>query len=623
MSTTEIDCPDPSLLRDPPIFGKDMFPADMSFEEIHREVQKLFDDEPNEESGLRPIRGQKLASNFIEPAQQEIFEVPDPSGAPHPFDPYQECTGINANGYREHRLFHRTVNASKLVIMQRWSNKKGIAGNTTNQDLLKRIKQLSVRAPIQVMYVKYINRLKGNHPRRTPQALRFLYEVLTAKNLRIELPRLLHRYQPEITDRASRDPWPSPQDYRGAMEFWSCYCVHAAGYIFNHLSGPIGYLSDWLQDPALPQGVRDAFGDALIEDRADIFNDVRHQVYRQYGYAHIQAVKQGLPKFEWKRFEDPDIEGEPLGRQALQHTVLFIDQYIYRTFGTNLKPHVEVVLLNLTNQDDILEQVFDYFFHSMCARVVFWIGPDYIDQQMNGYCFVMASLCYHLTAYFGRLEQYVVLPAYNRHERKRWTNSVLATYFQRADIMPYTRVVLDPLSLELWERDGRQLAENGRFKEWDSDEADEAGYYHCEELVEIAKQNLIQCHDLDLWDHEARCEVSDTTTIPQTTPSHSDHHHTSSARGGSPAASSLNTPTPSTSTHGTHSVPGLNLDQVVAMLAQLVPEGLSPEARAKAVTDAMAYITEEALARIGRIDPEQVSRPHRPSRKDKDHESRR
>ncbi|KAH7712884.1 hypothetical protein AAVH_19794 [Aphelenchoides avenae] len=479
MSTTEIDCPDPSLLRDPPMFGMDMFPADMSFEEIHGEVQKLFDDEPNEKSGLRPTRGQKLASTYIEPAQQEISEVPDPSGAPHPFDPYQECTGIDANGHRDHRLFHRTVNASKLVIMQRWSNKKGIAGNPTNEDLLGRIKQLSVRAPIQVMYVKYINRLKGNHPRRTPQALRFLYEVLTAKNLRHELPRLLQRYNPEITDPATQDPWPTPRDYRSAMEFWSCYSVRAAGYIFNHLSGPIAYLSDWLQDPALPQGVRDAFGDAL-QDRADVFNDVRHQVYRQYGYAHIQASSKDFRSLIWKRFEDPD------------------------TFGKNLKPHVEVVLLNLTNQDDILEQVFDYFFHSMCARVVLWIGPDYIDQQMNGYCFVMASLCYHLTAYFGRLEQYVVLPAYNRHERKQLSNSVPATYFQRADIMPYARVVLDPLSLELWERDGRQLAENGRFKKWDSDEADEAGFYHCEELVEIAKQNLIQCHDLDLWDNKAR-----------------------------------------------------------------------------------------------------------------------
>ncbi|KAH7712885.1 hypothetical protein AAVH_19795 [Aphelenchoides avenae] len=108
-----------------------------------------------------------------------------------------------------------------------------------------------------------------------------------------------------------------------------------------------------------------------------------------------------------------------------------------------------------------------------------------------------------------------------------------------------------------------------------------------------------------------------------TTPSNSDHHYASSARGGSPTASSLDTPTPSTSTHGTHSVPGLNMDQVVTMLAQLVPEGLSPEERAKALTDDMAYITEGALARIGQIDPEQVSRSHRPSRKDKDSEPRR
>ncbi|KAH7662385.1 hypothetical protein AAVH_43655 [Aphelenchoides avenae] len=296
--TTTVTWPHPDLLRRPPMFQKDMFPDEMSNEEIYQETLKLFDGEPTPNFGRRPLHPINLASSYIQPAQPEIFEVPDPAGdsPQNPFDPYYECNGVDCNGRKEHNLFRRHVGALDIVASRRW-NSPYITGNDELKEMLKQIKKMYVRAPIQIMYIKYATRLKGNHRTRTPNALRFIHAVLTAHNLRHELPLLLSRFKPLITDRHTTLPWPTPIDYRNAMEHWSCYCVNAAIYVFNHLSGPIVFNSDWLDGPNVPLDLVMSFGDILKDDRQDPINDLRHQVYRQFGYAHIQAILQGDPKF--------------------------------------------------------------------------------------------------------------------------------------------------------------------------------------------------------------------------------------------------------------------------------------------------------------------------------------
>ncbi|KAH7662384.1 hypothetical protein AAVH_43654, partial [Aphelenchoides avenae] len=86
-------------------------------------------------------------------------------------------------------------------------------------------------------------------------------------------------------------------------------------------------------------------------------------------------------------------------------------------FGANLKANVQVIVLDLADKDAMLAQLIEYHFHTATSRIVFWLGPDHIVHREDSYCFVMASLCYHISAYFGTIEQYVVLPSYVRNER--------------------------------------------------------------------------------------------------------------------------------------------------------------------------------------------------------------
>lgn len=114
------------------------------------------------------------------------------------------------------------------------------------ENLLARVKLLEVYSLAQMVFIKYIDRRRSNDVDRTPAALEFLHEVLIARNSRRELPVLIKRYQPQITDHDTTDPWPTRKDLRNALDNWSCYCAHAAIYVIKHLSGPIVFEPDWL-----------------------------------------------------------------------------------------------------------------------------------------------------------------------------------------------------------------------------------------------------------------------------------------------------------------------------------------------------------------------------------------
>ncbi|KAH7704323.1 hypothetical protein AAVH_28492 [Aphelenchoides avenae] len=306
------------------------------------------------------------------------------------------------------------------------------------ENLLARVKLLEVYSLAQMVFIKYIDRRRSNDVDRTPAALEFLHEVLIARNSRRELPVLIKRYQPQITDHDTTDPWPTRKDLRNALDNWSCYCAHAAIYVIKHLSGPIVFEPDWL----------------AIEDLSPAFfqrvlNALRHQMYRQYVHAFMEAIKVGLEGLSYKRFDDDKKKRMPLGTLTALPAVLFADQYILDTFGPDLRDDVQPILIDMADRDGVIEQVLHYYPHSTTTRVVFWFSSDYIRVGNKGLRFILAALGYHYTVHLGCIEQVVVLPTHDRHKREIWTRSVLSSCFQRKNVMPFARVALGLLDLRV------------------------------------------------------------------------------------------------------------------------------------------------------------------------------
>ncbi|KAH7715598.1 hypothetical protein AAVH_16974 [Aphelenchoides avenae] len=561
-----------------------MFPEEMDDMEIYNEVLQLFNGEPSERFNLRPLDNANLASIALVPAQPEQFQVPrHPSPHSGPFDPFHECDGDD----EDDDYFHRPVALAKLVTNRRWKNQRGISGIPQMQSLLSRVKRLKVRSLAQMTLLRYISRLRGND---------FLYEVLTANDLRNELPRLLMKYKPLLTDTDTENPWPSRKDFRNALNHWCCYCAHACRYVMDHLSGPIHFDPNWFLDEDVDPEVRENLVDSMLDDHRDVIHDLRHQAYRQYGHAHIEAIRLRVRVFDWERFDDEPRLKVPLDRVTEQPTVVFLDQYIWDCFSPSIRNDVQLAVIDLTNRDDVIQQVRRYFPHSKTTRVIFWFGPDYLLRVNKGFCYVLASLCYHYTKYFGFIEQYVVLPTYVRQKRNDWTHSVLETFAQRQQILPYARVAIGPQDLRLWERDERELKDPGKLRDWDSLRLGEDGHYLDERLIESTKTYLVKYHDLDLWaDDDALSEATPPATSPTaTSTSASDHRHTSSASASAPA---LDYDVPSTSDLRTYSVPDINVRAVAASVAEdLTHEGATPEERAL-IASTVQHISDKVLSK--------------------------
>ncbi|KAH7725366.1 hypothetical protein AAVH_07162 [Aphelenchoides avenae] len=559
-ATTTLHTPDQRLIKDPPMFSTEMLPAEIRLDQLYDEALKIFQDGQPNKSGLRPIDAEMLASYRLEPAQPHTFEVTrHPDAEANPFHPYHICNGDD----EDTAYFQQPVALAGLVTSKRWARQQGIRDVKLMENLLARVKLLKVRSLAQMVLIKYIDRLRSNDVDRTPAALEFLYEVLTARNLRRELPELLKRYQPQITDDDTNDPWPTRMDFRHALDNWSCYCVHAAIYVMEHLSGPIVYEPDWLALEDLSQESYQSIVIDMIDDHAGVLNALRHQMYRQYVHAFMEAIKVGLEA------------NAPRHADGASHRPL----------------RGPPILIDMANRDSVIEQVLHYFPHSTTTRVVFWFSSDYTRAGKKGLRYILAALSYHYATHLGRIEQFVVLPTYVRHKREIWTREVLNAYFQRKTVMPFARVALGPLDLRLWERDDRELRAGGDLKDWDSygvNGIDEDGHYVLEELIGATKVYLRQHHDLDLWINE---ETTSSRTSPSTMEtSTSDHHHTSSASGSRQTATSAILQAPSTSGQRAHSVPGVDLEAIAANMAKKLPnKGTTPEEQA-IIASALEYI---------------------------------
>ncbi|KAH7706309.1 hypothetical protein AAVH_26469 [Aphelenchoides avenae] len=580
----------------------------------------MFTGDPDKNTDVRPLDPEVLASQQLVPAQPERFQVlrhPGPNRGP--FDPFHEC-----NGHGEDTAhFHQPAALAGLVDNRDWKTKLGIKGDEKMEAILRKAKLLKPRCLAQVLLVKYARRLRGNQPDRTPAALEFVYKILTATDLRQRLPELLRQYQPILADAETLGEWPTQKDYRHATEFWSCYCAHAAAYVFEHLSGPIIFDPDWFREVTdLPELT--ALTNLLINDQPNVLHDLRHQFYRQYGEAYIQAIEQNLPEFSWNRFGEGPKTRKQLGNATNQPTVLFVYQAIYDAFTPNLRSGIQVIRIDITTRDDVIRQILRWFPHAMTTRVVFWFGPDYILQRNRGFCFVLASLCYHYTIHFGNVEQYVILPHYIRLMRKEWTESVLGTYIQQKEILPHARVVLHPFDVSVWDRDERQRKCLGEPRDWNSTWLEEDGHYRSGEFVAAVKENLILYHQLDLWLYDTDDDVlivptpstseastsglqpstSGTSTSdhrPSTSrTSTSDHRQSSSASGSRQHTAPLPTSAPSTSAKSAHSAQGCReVGSVVAaaLAARLPHKGSTPEEQAL-LAAASGFIAEEAYPAI-------------------------
>ncbi|KAH7720561.1 hypothetical protein AAVH_11988 [Aphelenchoides avenae] len=134
---------------------------------------------------------------------------------------------------------------------------------------------MKIRSLAQMVLPQYIYRIRGNIERRTPNALRFLYEALTATNLRRRLPFLLLYWQSLIVDDNFEIPWPVRKDFERP--------VNADEELFTE--------------------IRKSLINHTISDRPIILNGLRHQVYCKYGEAHINALLDRQRKFFWTRFD--------------------------------------------------------------------------------------------------------------------------------------------------------------------------------------------------------------------------------------------------------------------------------------------------------------------------------
>ncbi|KAH7696155.1 hypothetical protein AAVH_36777 [Aphelenchoides avenae] len=515
--TTRAHAPDPRLYKKEPVFTMEMFPQDLSSDEVYHEVNQLLERE-EEDEGMRPLLSENLASVTLVPAQPEVFQVPrQPGPEPNPFDPFHECDGDG----EDRTVFHLSLKIVEYVSNRHWKNQRGIRGSGEYQELLKKVRRLKVRSLAQMTLLKYISRLRGNDEVRTPLALKLLHQVLTAQDLSHSLPRILLECHANLTDDDTNDPWPTCKDFRHAVEHWSCYCSHAAVYIFEHLSVP------------------DALVFPNVHDRGDAINDVRHQVYVQYGYDHIMAVLRGVPDIDWLRFDASKKTKFPLGLPLMAPTIVFVDRYIWDTFGKDLRADVEMILIQNSTRDEIIGELRKYFPHSSTTRVILWMGPDYFTEGNKGYMFILASFCHHYSTYFGHVEQYVVLPTYIRSKRMRWGYSVLSSYIQRRELLPYARVAIDPLAVRLWERDERLSSVQGRLPKWFDCGLDENGHYTSDGLIYATRGYLTLYHDLDLWkdmdkpsnDDDDALSIATVEAMQTTEPSTSDTCHTSRCGG--------------------------------------------------------------------------------------------
>ncbi|KAH7720539.1 hypothetical protein AAVH_11965 [Aphelenchoides avenae] len=484
--SSEEDGPDP-LLKPEPVLTESA-PVLTSIEEYLEAARPYFDCKPVAGSSKKSIsvNVQSLATEELPRAQPHVIHVTH--GCDLPWDPIHLCNGDNEDPTH----FHRSIGDAGLVhARRRWVQARSIKNNDRLIEFVDATLELNVHCFGQMVLIKYANRLKGDDG-QTPNILRFIHEVLAAQDPENDLPEILLRYHPLIIRSDAERPWPDYQDFERAAEAWVCYCEEAFAFLFERLNGPVTWNPEWLQNNELPLAARQSIINHMVNQAQKMFDELRHQLYLQYGRRHIDAKDRTA--FRWARFDDLLIKRIQINPMdvLLKPTVCFVDQYISEAFGSNLRPSVDMFVVPDADTDAIRAFIRRFYPTGAVQRVVFWFGRRFLLSRRSDYRDLVASLCHHYSVYFGRLHQYIVLPPFIRDRFNLWTDGPLATFIQRDVVAPHARVVLDHDDLHHWYGQAKELNEplpayidsRGRLTE------DGA----------TARKNRLTCvHGLDLW----------------------------------------------------------------------------------------------------------------------------
>ncbi|KAH7710110.1 integrase core domain protein [Aphelenchoides avenae] len=478
------------MLKDAPIRQERVPPP--TLEEIKSYVRHFFRSQqvPGEDRLVTRVDSRKLGTQKMVKAQPSTIQVTH--GCDLPWDPARVCRGDN----EDRRRFHLTLNHAKIVgPRKRWADCQQIKDSDEYQEILNEVMESNVTTFGQTILLKYATRLRCDN-QRVANVLKFVRAVVMTEDHEEEIPRLLAKYQPLMTEKTKR-AWPDEQDWERAAWHWVCYCPDAYKYLYDRLSGPATWNTGWLQNESTPQGCRDSIKRNMIDRAPQLFDDLRHRLYKQYGLPDIKAAINNQ-QILWERFDtDPEKRVDIDKAFELKHsTVCFVDQTTYDAFHEKLASSARMIVLPAGDADVVYYFVSDYYPANVVRQVFFWFGRDYIRAKQNDYRDLAAELCHLYTAHFGNVEQFVVLPPYMRDFRRAWTAGPLAFFAQREKLVPHARVILDPLDLQLWEADGRYG--NRPLTEL-TQHLGTTGRYLTEDAISRRRENFSKFHDINLW----------------------------------------------------------------------------------------------------------------------------
>lgn len=344
-----------------------------------------------------------------------------------------------------------------------------------------------------MILLKYASRHRTNDA-RAKDILRFIGAVLRATDLETSIAQLLKQYVPKMVLPLTIRKWPDDKDFYAAAEQWVCYCEDAFSFLFEQLNGPVIWNPSWLQDQITPREVRDSIVEKMVHMAQKHFDDLRHQLFLQYGRPHIDAVINGR-KFQWARFDDEKnkrIQIDPED-ELTEPTVCFVDRHTLERFGDATLGAVRMILVPDGDAEAIFAFIHRFYPRGSVERVVLWFDQQFVADGYQDYRDLISGLCFRFSSFFGWLQQFVVLPPYARDNADVWSGGPLSTFAQRTQVVPHARVVIDPYDLYIWYSDvsGGDMPLPGFL--------DGAGCFLGDDIAPMRKLRIARVHDLDLW----------------------------------------------------------------------------------------------------------------------------
>ncbi|KAH7700920.1 Pao retrotransposon peptidase family protein, partial [Aphelenchoides avenae] len=496
------------LLPPAPTLDLTSLPPRPSLATIKREVLQFFSFEEGragpQGQRLAKVDDQTLASRPVRKAQDVGFWIQHQNrdhGTSH-WDPIKVCNGRDEN--RSH--FHQSIRVHRIIIQSTWNEYRFLAARQDLLYLLEKLVNLRIMCFGQMILIEYAVRLRGDHD-RMGSIVQFIYDILRTTDFEGDVPRIINRYYRVMTRGLDhRKSLPSEDDLRNATIRWLCYCHKALLYFLTHLSGDICWNVEWLQSKDLDRDFRRAISDNILMKARTVFQDIRRTVYQQYILRRIRCLELGDSTYKWARL-DHVIKAKEINETlninttTVGKTVIFAAREICESaFVKTMKK--DDILLNWmpsSNRVDVLDYVRRFFPGSMTERVIFWFGQSYILNGNEDYGQLLAELSYHYTTHFGQIDQYVILPAYDRTHRQVWTSEVLCLYLMRGRVVPHAQVILHPYDLRLWQMDQPAAERGDDLEPWSNRHQSEQGHIYKFGAVEARKGNLRAYHRLDLW----------------------------------------------------------------------------------------------------------------------------